>query len=142
MRHWGDAAETFRRLAIEDPSEPILHSNAAEAYMRMGLFAEAREQLAAALRTDSENPTANCTLATLYYLTEHPEAGTLARKALNLEEDFSSLLLSALTLSRGSDEHEKALAHFKRAPDEASQLNREMNFDLVIYALRVLQEVH
>ena len=49
--------------------------------MRMGQFAEADEQLAIALRINSEAPSAYHLLALLYHLTDRPEAAQLAERA-------------------------------------------------------------
>ena len=141
QRCWGEAAQIFRRAAAAAPSEPMLPCNLASAYMRLGRFAEAHEQISVALQIDREHPEAHRLLAILHHLTDSPEAAQLA---LNLEQDFSSLLVFALTRPRSitSRKPDDALQVLKRALDSASQLDREQEFDFVIYALCVLQTVH
>jgi tetratricopeptide (TPR) repeat protein len=141
-RRWAEAEQIFRRLAASHSSELALHYNVASTCMRLGRFAEAHEQISIALQMDPDDPSANELLATFDQLTDSPEAVVLAQRALDLEPGFSSLLVFAVTrpTSNSSTERDDALSALSRALDEASQLDREDNFDMVIYALRVLEQ--
>jgi len=142
-RRWTDAHQIFR-LAATASSEPVLACNVARACMRLGRFAEAQEQVSVALQIDSEHPSAYALLATLHHLRDSPEAAELAKRAVDLEQSFTPLLVFALTrpASNPPAALDDALGALRQALDKTSPLDRELNFDFVVYALRVLEKMY
>jgi tetratricopeptide (TPR) repeat protein len=143
-RRWADAQQIFRRLAATASSEPALACNVARACMRLGQFVEAQEQVSVALQIDSEHPSAYQLLATLHHLRDSPEAAELAKRAVNLEQSFAALLVFALTrpASNPPEALDDPIGALRQALDKASPLDRELDFDFVIYALRVLEKMY
>ena len=140
LRRWAEAERIFRDLTASEPSETVLPCNVAVVCMRLARFSEALEQISVALRIDADDSTANQLLAVLQELEGNPEAGDRAGRAVGLSENFSALLVFALT--RLSTDAPDPLAALTTALDKASKLDREQDFDYVIYALRGLEAIH